>query len=593
MSSSKDRRTRLEELCRKGHSQGSLCKQEIYDCLPEVQNDSDQLAEVIQVLADHGIEISDLGEEVTYSAEESEALPESEVESAYTTDSTNLYMRELGALHLLTHDEEIMVSQLIEGGMKSVLTAAARLPCVVEYVLRIYNEQANPAEDAPKRQAQLVVGFLDETDAAWQAASDAAKSSEIDTETTRGPDATKVGQRMDELREAFADYRETCGVSTPKIEETRQQSLERLGSALAMFKIGPVHFRAIRETVKDVLARIRQQERRIRDICIAAGVSREVFAETFRGHETSTHWLNRLIKSKRRYGKALERVKPEILEAQNTIRQVATETGLSVSEIRQVGKDVSMGDVQIQIAKNELIESNLRLVISVAAQYNNRGVLLNDLIQEGNLGLITAVDKFEYRRGFKFSTYATWWIRQAVRRAIRDQSRTVRIPANMSDLTHKLNRIQRQLMQELGRMPTSKELAERMGEREDIVRRIQQINLDPVSIDAPIGENEDATYADLVVDRDTPSPVKLAESEGLQEEIAAVLAGLPTREAKVIRMRYGIGISQELTLKEVGAEHDVTRERIRQIEKKALRKLRNPSRSDRLRPYLYDDAERH
>ena len=407
-----------------------------------------------------------------------------------------------------------------------------------------------------------------------------------DDEANVGPDPEEALIRFTELRKQYEKTSASVG-RRGRADAKAKAELEKLGELFKNLKLTPRQFDPLLGHIRAVLTRLRRHERGILNLAVrSAKLPRKIFIETFPGHETNEKWIDQHIKSKEAYSELLVNVKTEIVRTQKKIRLLQEETGLTVSEIKDINRQMSIGEAKSRRAKKEMVEANLRLVISIAKKYTNRGLQFLDLIQEGNIGLMKAVDKFEYRRGYKFSTYATWWIRQAITRSIADQARTIRIPVHMIETINKLNRISRQMVHEKGREPTPEELGERMEMSEDKVRRVLKIAKEPISMETPIGDDEDSHLGDFIEDGNVDSPVDSSIDEGLREATKDVLGSLTAREAKVLRMRFGIDMNTDHTLEEVGKQFDVTRERIRQIEAKALRKLRHPTRSDHLRSFL-------
>ena len=412
-----------------------------------------------------------------------------------------------------------------------------------------------------------------------------------ETEQPKGPDPVEAKRRFVALRRAYNKSLRTLEDESRSGKAAREE-LAKVGNKFCYFKLVPKHYDHIVAMPRRMLMEVRRAEREIMRLCIEqAGMPRREFLAAFPGKETSVAWLNRHIKAGKSYSRGLENAREDIARAQKRLKALKKETGLTVAELKDINRRMSLGEAKMRRAKKDMVEANLRLVISIAKKYTNRGLQFLDLIQEGNIGLMKAVDKFEYRRGYKFSTYATWWIRQAITRSIADQARTIRIPVHMIETINKLNRISRQMLQEKGREPTPEELGERMEMPEEKVRRVLKIGRDPISMETPIGDDEDSHLGDFIEDITIGSPVELATGEGLKEATHNVLGGLTAREAKVLRMRFGIGMNTDHTLEEVGKQFDVTRERIRQIEAKALRKLRHPSRSEYLRSFLDEWTE--
>ena len=441
--------------------------------------------------------------------------------------------------------------------------------------------QAGAADSADAKAADGKAGHAKDAD-------NANKKQADSSDNDKGPDPVLAKRRFQALRRQFNKTRKLIDERGRSSPESRAQ-LAALGKKFHSFKLTPKHYDEIVRRPREALEEVRRHERALIDICLReARVPRDLFRKVFVGKEISVTWLNRLIKADERYSAVLAERKPDIVRIQKKLKAVCTRTGLSVTEIKEINRAMSLGEAKARRAKKDMVEANLRLVISIAKKYTNRGLQFLDLIQEGNIGLMKAVDKFEYRRGYKFSTYATWWIRQAITRSIADQARTIRIPVHMIETINKLNRVSRQMVQEMGREPKPDELGERMEMVEEKVRRVLKIAKEPISMETPIGDDEDSHIGDFIEDSTVGLPIDLATEDGLKQLIGNVLGGLTAREAKVLRMRFGIGMNTDHTLEEVGKQFDVTRERIRQIEAKALRKLRHPSRSEHLRSFLDD-----
>ena len=591
--------SRLKELIAKGKEQGFLTYGEVNDHLPDDISDPEQIEDIIRMINDMGITVYETApdsdellstEENTadeLAAEEAAAaLAAVETEAGRTTDPVRMYMREMGTVELLTREGEIAIAKRIEEGIRDVLTALAYFPGTVEYILETYAEVTK--ED---KLADLLVGYLDPTDhvpAATQVGPDGVKVDDDDDEEeeNKGPDPEEAKRRFTNLKRQYNKTQKVLAEHSRSSDEAQAQ-LAKLGEAFCCFKLVPKHFDEIVDIARDALDVVRRQERSIMNSVVRqARVPRDVFRKEYMGHEISVSWINKLVKAGKDYSNPLEQQREEILRAQKKLKSLSKHTGLTVMEVKDINRRMSLGEAKARRAKKDMVEANLRLVISIAKKYTNRGLQFLDLIQEGNIGLMKAVDKFEYRRGYKFSTYATWWIRQAITRSIADQARTIRIPVHMIETINKLNRVSRQMPQEMGREPTPDELGERMEMPEDKVRRVLKIAKEPISMETPIGDDEDSHLGDFIEDTTIGSPIELATGEGLKEATRDVLGGLTAREAKVLRMRFGIDMNTDHTLEEVGKQFDVTRERIRQIEAKALRKLRHPSRSEHLRSFL-------
>ena len=597
----------LKALIAKGKEQTYLTYAEVNDHLPESISDPDQVEDIIQMINDMGIKVfetapdadalllneeNDSGADEVAAAEAAAALAAVENEAGRTTDPVRMYMREMGTVELLTREGEIVIAKRIEEGLRELMKAMAFFPGTVEHIL---NEYAL-IDTEERRLNEVITGYLDTSDdeipvsPGIEEPSDESdtdlKEDDDDDDTNVGPDPEEALIRFTELRKQYKKTSASVG-KRGRADAKAKAELEKLGELFKNLKLTPRQFDPLLGHIRAVLTRLRRHERGILNLAVrSAKLPRKIFIETFPGHETNEKWIDQHIKSKEAYSELLVNVKTEIVRTQKKIRLLQEETGLTVSEIKDINRQMSIGEAKSRRAKKEMVEANLRLVISIAKKYTNRGLQFLDLIQEGNIGLMKAVDKFEYRRGYKFSTYATWWIRQAITRSIADQARTIRIPVHMIETINKLNRISRQMVHEKGREPTPEELGERMEMSEDKVRRVLKIAKEPISMETPIGDDEDSHLGDFIEDGNVDSPVDSSIDEGLREATKDVLGSLTAREAKVLRMRFGIDMNTDHTLEEVGKQFDVTRERIRQIEAKALRKLRHPTRSDHLRSFL-------
>ncbi len=590
--------SRLKALIAKGKEQGYLTYAEVNDHLPEDISDPDQVEDIIQMINDMGIQVfesapdadellmteGDSSADDIAAAEAAAALAAVETEAGRTTDPVRMYMREMGTVELLTREGEIVIAKRIEEGIRELMAALALWPNSVKQVLDEYDLVAKEE----RRLADIMVGYLDPADHVPSAAEIAEAASDDDEEGDSGPDPVEAKKRFTALKRQY-NKTEKAIAAKGRTDKTTIKEMEKLGELFKFFKLTPRVFDPLTDTPRNILAAVRDQEREIMRIAIrVCGMPRKDFITSFQGSEADLKWVSRHAR-KKDYGSKLNAEKDNIQRLQRRIQQIEEQCGLSVTEIKEINRQMSMGEARARRAKKEMVEANLRLVISIAKKYTNRGLQFLDLIQEGNIGLMKAVDKFEYRRGYKFSTYATWWIRQAITRSIADQARTIRIPVHMIETINKLNRISRQMLQEMGREPTPEELGERMDMPEDKVRKVLKIAKEPISMETPIGDDEDSHLGDFIEDNTIHSPVDAATGQGLQEATKEVLAGLTAREAKVLRMRFGIDMNTDHTLEEVGKQFDVTRERIRQIEAKALRKLRHPTRSDQLRSFLLED----
>ncbi len=612
--------SRIKELIARGKEQGYLTYAEVNDHLPEDISDPDQVEDIIQMINDVGIRVyetapdadtllmtdGDSAADEIAAAEAAAALVAVESETGRTTDPVRMYMREMGTVELLTREGEIVIAKRIEEGVRELMHALAYWPGAVQHLL---DEYALVAKEE-RRLADVIIGWLDPVedipaalaeveDIPVAAAAGAKPASEEEEEEEAGSDDEEeavTGVDPEEARARFEELQKQHDKTVKALtkhgygSKQAEKELTILGDLFKFFKLPARQFDPIYSKARDTLDNVRRQERRIMDLCTRkAQMQRKTFIKEFPGNETNEDWLPELLKSKKtENADKLERVAPDVKTAQQQLAQIETESGLSLAAIKDINRRMSIGEARARRAKKEMVEANLRLVISIAKKYTNRGLQFLDLIQEGNIGLMKAVDKFEYRRGYKFSTYATWWIRQAITRSIADQARTIRIPVHMIETINKLNRVSRQMLQEMGREPTPEELGERMDMPEDKVRKVLKIAKEPISMETPIGDDEDSHLGDFIEDTTIISPVESATMEGLMEATREVLAGLTAREAKVLRMRFGIDMHTDHTLEEVGKQFDVTRERIRQIEAKALRKLRHPSRSDHLRSFLDD-----
>jgi RNA polymerase primary sigma factor len=494
-----------------------------------------------------------------------------------------MYMREMGTVELLTREGEIVIAKRIEEGIREIMGALALFPDSVSYVLDDYDR----IESDEKKLSDIITGYLDPMDDVPSAnGAVLAKSDDDEDNVESGPDPVEAAKRFGEIRKIYISAEKAISKNGRDSKQAKKK-MDELAEAFKYLKLTQRTFDHLTNRVREVLTEIRKQEKIIIDLCLrSAKMPRKTFIAGFVGNEANPDWLQEHIDAGKDYSAKLGTYAEEISRAQKKIAAVENATGLTISDIKEINRSMSIGEARARRAKKEMVEANLRLVISIAKKYTNRGLQFLDLIQEGNIGLMKAVDKFEYRRGYKFSTYATWWIRQAITRSIADQARTIRIPVHMIETINKLNRVSRQMLQEMGREPTPEELGVRMDMPEDKVRKVLKIAKEPISMETPIGDDEDSHLGDFIEDGSIDSPVDSATSTGLQEATRSVLSGLTAREAKVLRMRFGIDMNTDHTLEEVGKQFDVTRERIRQIEAKALRKLRHPTRSDHLRSFL-------
>ncbi|MXY89292.1 MAG: RNA polymerase sigma factor RpoD [Gammaproteobacteria bacterium] len=605
-------KSNLKALIAKGREQSYLTYAEVNDHLPEQISDPDQVEDIIQMINDMGIKVyetapdadslilnddSDSSTDDVTAAEAAAALAAvaNEVEAGRTTDPVRMYMREMGTVELLTREGEIVIAKRIEEGMRELMKAMACFPGVVEHVLNEYEA----IKDDDRRLKELISGYLDPDDETVPGSrrADEKKTApdsgdgnkdddDDDDDAITGPDPEEARVRFAAMRK---QYQRTCKVvgKFGRDDERSLAELDALGDHLKCFKLTPRQFDPLLLLIRGIMGRVKRNEKYIMTLCVRKGrMDRKEFLTTFPGNEVNEQWLELHIDEAGANAGLLRKVKSEVLRTQKKLRLLEEECGLTIAEIKDINRRMAIGEAKSRRAKKEMVEANLRLVISIAKKYTNRGLQFLDLIQEGNIGLMKAVDKFEYRRGYKFSTYATWWIRQAITRSIADQARTIRIPVHMIETINKLNRISRQMVHEKGREPTPEELGERMEMPEDRVRKVLKIAKEPISMETPIGDDEDSHLGDFIEDSTIANPIDSSVGEGLKEATRDVLSSLTTREEKVLRMRFGIEMNTDHTLEEVGKQFDVTRERIRQIEAKALRKLRHPSRSDHLRSFL-------
>jgi RNA polymerase primary sigma factor len=596
----------LKDLIARGKEQGYLTYAELNDHLPNDIVDPEQIEDIVNMINDMGLSVHEkapdaeailLDSDSAVStdddvAEEAEAaLTSVDAEFGRTTDPVRMYMREMGTVELLTRQGEVEIAKRIEDGLKQVKYNMAHFPPTMEKLLDVFEA----VSAGGTRMQVFVVGFIDpnapdEIKSPVTKWDDGDKSEEKEEVVDTGPDPAEVAARMKVIRRLYnktLTLLEKHGSADKKTIKARSD----LADKLMELKLAPKMFDMLVRNLRGSVSVIRTQERQVMQICVRnAGMPKKDFLASFPKRETDLKWIEKHIRAKRKYSSTLAKLKDDVLRAQRKLLAVETLTNLKIAEIKAINRQMSIGEAKARRAKKEMVEANLRLVISIAKKYTNRGQQFLDLIQEGNIGLMKGVDKFEYRRGYKFSTYATWWIRQAITRSIADQGRTIRIPVHMIETINKLNRISRQMVQEMGREPLPDELAERMEIPEDKVHKILKMAKHPISMETPIGDDEDSHLGDFIEDQTVHSPVDSAISEGLKESMHSVLAaGLTPREAKVLRMRFGIEMNTDHTLEEVGKQFNVTRERIRQIEAKALRKLRHPTRADQLRSFLVED----
>ena len=606
-----EQQSQLKLLIARGKEQGYLTYAEVNDHLPNDIVDPEQIEDIVNMINDMGITVyekapdaesillSDAPVATDDEAAEEAAQAIATVDSEFgrTTDPVRMYMREMGTVELLTREGEIRIAKRIEQGLNQVKQSVAMFPPAIDVLARAYA----PVQAGEARLQDVLTGFIDPNapdeiappvprEVIVAAAEEADR--EVDGEVAEaeeedlGPDPVEADKRLQSIfrrhKRVVVDI-DKIGSDDKKVMKSRQ----KLVGEIMELKLAPRLFDQLANSLRDTVTNIRNQERKIMQICVRdCGMPRKDFLATFPANETNLKWVDKHIKAKRKHSSALLKMQEEIQKAQKRLQAIGTEAHLSIPEIKDINREMSIGEAKARRAKKEMVEANLRLVISIAKKYTNRGLQFLDLIQEGNIGLMKAVDKFEYRRGYKFSTYATWWIRQAITRSIADQARTIRIPVHMIETINKLNRISRQMLQEMGREATPEELAKRMEMPEDKIRKVLKIAKEPISMETPIGDDEDSHLGDFVEDTSVTAPGDAATLAGLKEATEEILSTLTPREAKVLRMRFGIEMNTDHTLEEVGKQFDVTRERIRQIEAKALRKLRHPSRSEHLRSFL-------
>ena len=611
--------SQLKQLIAKGKEQGYLTYAEVNDHLPDSIVEPEQIEDIIRMINDMGISvhesapdaddhvISDKANSADDDAAEAAAAALASVDSEFgrTTDPVRMYMREMGTVELLTREGELKIAKRIEEGLRHVLSAISTYPETVAKLLEMF-ALVNREE---KRLTDIISGFIDpnepeeiskptpladiatssDTDSDDDVDDDDDSDTESEEEEDTGPDPEEAELKRAELEKRYKALLASME-KNGKDHPTTAKAAEKVTETFLEFKLLPAVFNYLVDNMRDTIALIRTQERTVMDLCVQrARMPRKTFITSFPENETDLAWIDSHINAGKPYSEALEEVTEEVLRAQKKLLDLEKRSGLSILDIKEINRMMSIGEAKARRAKKEMVEANLRLVISIAKKYTNRGLQFLDLIQEGNIGLMKAVDKFEYRRGYKFSTYATWWIRQAITRSIADQARTIRIPVHMIETINKLNRISRQMVQEMGREATPEELAERMEMPEDKVRKVLKIAKEPISMETPIGDDEDSHLGDFIEDSGVESPSDSATGEGLRESTRIMLEGLTSREAKVLRMRFGIDMNTDHTLEEVGKQFDVTRERIRQIEAKALRKLRHPSRSEKLYSFIDND----
>ena len=603
----------IKDLIAKGREQGYLTYAEVNDHLPEDIADPEQVEDIIQMINDMGITVFEVAPDAETllmmsgdntpdeiaAAEAAAALASVESEQHRTTDPVRMYMREMGSVELLTREGEIEIAKRIEEGTRELMAAIADWPSNVSLVIAEWDKVL----EGEKKLTDIISGYLNPMEhvpsaLAQQQAAEAAEAEKLangeeidedgdhDDEHEGGLDPEEATERFEEIRSMLIKTDKSIA-KHGRNSKTSKQNMAALAELFKFLKLTPRQFDPLITVIRSAVEKIRTEERNIMRLCVRLSkMPRKEFIKVFPGNETNLKWTGSLIKAKAKYSEEIKEQEIEILRAQRKLAQVESSSGLSILQIKDINRRLTIGEAMARRAKKEMVEANLRLVISIAKKYTNRGLQFLDLIQEGNIGLMKAVDKFEYRRGYKFSTYATWWIRQAITRSIADQARTIRIPVHMIETINKLNRISRQMLQEMGREPSPEELSERMDMPEDKIRKVLKIAKEPISMETPIGEDEDANIGDLIEDVTIAQPIDNATKNNLTESTRGVLGSLTAREAKVLRMRFGIDMNTDHTLEEVGKQFDVTRERIRQIEAKALRKLRHPTRSDHLRSFI-------
>ncbi len=615
-----DQQSEIKTLIIKGKEQGYLTYAEVNDHLPDDIVDPEQIEDIIGMINDMGIEVHEVAPDTellsaeaprandddTATDEAVAVLSAVDAEVGRTTDPVRMYMREMGTVELLTREGEIAIAKRIEEGLNQVQAALASFP----WSIHLLTEEYDLHTQGKKRMSEVIAGFADweaaaileaeikaaEAKAAAEAgidtSSDDDSSSEDDDDEEEekqvdtGPDPVEVARRMDLLRNYYAKFQKTAEKYGPE-DRKSQKVRDQMAEEFLKLKLPAIMIDAFVRNLRAVVNEIRRRERTILDLCVKQSrVPRKEFLKLFPANETNLDWADELGRKRQKWSPAVKLRRDKIVAEQERLASIETAMSLSIADIKEINRAMSIGEAKARRAKKEMVEANLRLVISIAKKYTNRGLQFLDLIQEGNIGLMKAVDKFEYRRGYKFSTYATWWIRQAITRSIADQARTIRIPVHMIETINKLNRISRQMLQEMGREATPEELAIKMEMPEDKIRKVLKIAKEPISMETPIGDDEDSHLGDFIEDITIVSPIDSSTNIGLMETVRDVLGGLTPREAKVLRMRFGIDMNTDHTLEEVGKQFDVTRERIRQIEAKALRKLRHPTRSEQLRSFL-------
>ena len=603
----------LNSLITIGKEQGYLTFSEINDLLPEDLLTPEQVEPIVTILEELDIVVADEAPDADTLVMESggraqassaevatAALAALDSEFGRTTDPVRMYMREMGVVELLEQKDEIRIAKEIEAGVYQIMQAISLYPEISDFFFKAYTR----LEEGKCKMTDVVIGYqgdaeefeekqilikekqaeLDAMDLDEMSDDEELEEDEFDELEYTGPDEGQVYERFEKIKKSFNSYVKSCE-KNGYLDNKTIKSRRKFSECISELRLAPKLVSTMMELVSSRANKVKIEENIIRQACLDAGMTRELFYESFPGNETNFDWLT-LINLDKATKKSLENNKNEIYYSQKSLLEHELAMQITISELKEINKRLRQGDRKAKNAKSQMIEANLRLVISIAKKYANRGLQFLDLIQEGNVGLMKAVDKFEYRRGYKFSTYATWWIRQAITRSIADQARTIRIPVHMIETINKLNRVRRQLLQKFGREATPEELAFEMELPEYKINKILKIAKEPLSMENPVGDDEDSTIGDFIEDTNLSSPVEVTTRESLKETTSELLANLSPREAKVLKMRFGIDMSTDHTLEEVGRQFDVTRERIRQIEAKALRKLRHPSRAHKLQSFL-------